>query len=362
MAKANKSESVPKAMQAKYDSIVAITDAFAAEHLVRYAAAALARKCPSPLSKGQAKSWACGITHAIGMVNFLSDPASEPYMSAADLYAAFSVSASTGGSKSKQVRDLLGMFQLSPDWSTSDMIDRNPLAWMVEVNGLIMDIRRAPRPLQEIAYEKGLIPYLPEETISGSSEEAVSSKASKSETAKSKAQEQKAKKGKAKDQPSADALYILAVLLIGGPVTEAFIEENPTVLRTILIKGSQTLGELHYAIFDAFDREDEHMYEFQLGGSGPNDPAATRYGLKSNDGSIGDYDADLIDARTTAINDLNLSKGDVFGYWFDFGDDWWHQIEVVSIRNKAPKGNKYPKVSSREGASPPQYPDWDEEV
>ena len=122
MAKANKSESVPKAMQAKYDTIVATTDAFAAEHLnedyaqlIRYATAALARKRPSPLSKGQVKSWACGITHAIGMVNFLSDSSSEPYMSAGDLYATFGVSASTGGSKSKQVRDLLKMHQFSPD-------------------------------------------------------------------------------------------------------------------------------------------------------------------------------------------------------------------------------------------------------
>ena len=32
---------------------------------------------------------------------------------------------------------------------------------MVEVNGLIVDLRRAPREVQEIAVEQGLIPYVP---------------------------------------------------------------------------------------------------------------------------------------------------------------------------------------------------------
>ncbi|RWX51876.1 pRiA4b ORF-3-like protein [Candidatus Electrothrix marina] len=43
---------------------------------------------------------------------------------------------------------------------------------------------------------------------------------------------------------------------------------------------------------------------------------------------------------------------------FDFGDDWWHQINVVSITEpvSAPKG-KYPKIIKRKGDSPPQYPD-----
>jgi hypothetical protein len=37
----------------------------------------------------------------------------------------------------------------------------NPMVWMLEVNGFLMDIRHAPREAQEIAFEKGLIPYIP---------------------------------------------------------------------------------------------------------------------------------------------------------------------------------------------------------
>ena len=51
---------------------------------------------------------------------------------------------------------------------------------------------------------------------------------------------------------------------------------------------------------------------------------------------------------------------DAFGYWFDFGDDWWHQINVVAIQDEAPEGT-YPRATKRVGASPPQYPNWDEE-
>ena len=31
----------------------------------------------------------------------------------------------------------------------------------VEINGLIIDIRRSPPELQRLAYEKGLIPFIP---------------------------------------------------------------------------------------------------------------------------------------------------------------------------------------------------------
>ena len=35
------------------------------------------------------------------------------------------------------------------------------MAWNVMLNGFIVDARSLPRPLQEEAYRKGLIPYLP---------------------------------------------------------------------------------------------------------------------------------------------------------------------------------------------------------
>ena len=58
------------------------------------------------------------------------------------------------------------------------------------------------------------------------------------------------------------------VFIVGGPVRDDFIEQNPVISRTIEIQGNQTLENLHYGIFGAFEREEEHMYEFQIGGEG----------------------------------------------------------------------------------------------
>ena len=168
MANMSKSERVPKPMQETFNAIVALTDAFCRAHLdeeyahlARQATAALCRKRPSPLATGHLKTWACGIVYALGSANFLFDKSQKPSMRAAELCAGFGVSQSTGAAKAKAVRDALGMGQMDPQWYRPSKMENNPLAWMIMVNGLVVDVRQMPRDVQEIAYEKGLIPYLP---------------------------------------------------------------------------------------------------------------------------------------------------------------------------------------------------------
>jgi len=154
-------------------------------------------------------------------------------------------------------------------------------------------------------------------------------------------------------------LYTLEVFIIGGPITEKFVKNNPVVSRTIQIRGDQSLEDLHHAIFDAYGRWDEHMYEFQFG-KGPMDPKALRYVLPSaSNVDIGEDKRPAGSVDQTTIESLNLKVGDRFGYWFDFGDDWWHQINVEAIDEKVPRG-KFPKVTKKVGKSPPQYADEDE--
>jgi len=168
MAKTAKSENVPTSMQSTYESIVRLTDEVSQNnlnaeyaHLIRYATAALCRKRPSPLAKGHINTWACGIAYAIGAVNFLFDKSQTPHMSAAELCQAFGVSQSTGSAKAKVVKDVLGLFQLHPEWCLPSKLESNPLVWMLSVNGLMVDIRSMPREVQAIAYRKGFIPYIP---------------------------------------------------------------------------------------------------------------------------------------------------------------------------------------------------------
>lgn len=166
-----------------------------------------------------------------------------------------------------------------------------------------------------------------------------------------------AKKQAPRTAGSDQKLYTFDVSIMEGPMTESFLKKNKVVSRTIQIRGDQTLAELHRAIFDAFDREQEHMYEFQIGGEGPMDPRARRYVLPAGMHG-GDKPAGGV--QNTTIESLGLKVNDLFGYWFDFGDDWWHQVDVVAVEEKAVRG-KFPKVIKRAGKSPPQYADWDED-
>ena len=155
-------------MQDIYLSITKITNEYSKEYLndeysefIQFAVAELCRKRPSPLLRGKLNIWACAITHAIGVVNFLDDSSQKPHVKASKLYETFEVKASTIQSKSKQIRKLLKMSQFDINWTLPSRMDRNPNAWMISLNGFIVDVRNQPMAIQELAFEKGLIPYLP---------------------------------------------------------------------------------------------------------------------------------------------------------------------------------------------------------
>lgn len=156
-------------------------------------------------------------------------------------------------------------------------------------------------------------------------------------------------------------LFTFDVSIISGPMTKRFVKENPVVSRTIQIRGDQTLADLHGAIFGAFDREEEHLYGFQIGGRGPMDPKARRYVLPMAIDNPFDERKPAGAVMRVTIGSFALEVGEAFGYWFDFGDDWWHQVDVLVIDEGGRRG-KLPQGTGRVGQSPPQYVDWDEEA
>ncbi len=168
MPKRSTSLTVPKEMQTRFDEITQFTDAFSKtylndeyEQLCRQLTATVCRKRPSPMAQGKVATWACAVIHAIGMVNFLFDASQTPHVTSSQIWNYFNISASTMQAKSKQIRDLLGMYQMDPDWTFPSKIDNNLMAWMIQVNGLIVDARHLPREIQEEAFRMGLIPYIP---------------------------------------------------------------------------------------------------------------------------------------------------------------------------------------------------------
>lgn len=181
MPRRSTSQSVPKDMQAYFDVITELTDGFCHAYVndeyartCRELTATLCRKRPSPVLGGKPPTWASGIIHAVGMVNFLFDPSEPPHVPASQIAAHFGLSASTMQAKSKQIRDLLRMHQFDPAWTVPSRLGRNPFVWMLEVDGLPFDVRFAPRAIQEEAYRRGLIPYIPDregEPVLGASPE-----------------------------------------------------------------------------------------------------------------------------------------------------------------------------------------------
>ena len=154
----------------------------------------------------------------------------------------------------------------------------------------------------------------------------------------------------------APQFYTLQVFLTDGPVTKAFAGKE--ISRTIQIRGDQTLKALHQAIFKAFDRWEEHLHEFNFG-KGPYDRNGPRYTLASNTKDFMTDEVTAGDVAKTTLKSLELEVGRAFGYWFDFGDDWRHEIRVETIESVPPKG-RFPKVMARVGQSPPQYADPEE--
>lgn len=161
--------SVPKAMRKTYEEISVLTDDFCHAKLndeyadmCRQMTAKLGRKRPSPLASGRPQNWAAGIVHAVASANFAFDKSQDPYITVPDINTFFGVGKNSPAAKSKVIRDLLGIGFLDAEWTLPSRLESNPMVWLITVDGLIVDARYMPLEIQIIAYEKGLIPYIPD--------------------------------------------------------------------------------------------------------------------------------------------------------------------------------------------------------
>jgi tetratricopeptide (TPR) repeat protein len=161
-------DDVPKAYLDRFEDLIRLLDAFCETNLNdEYRDLCREMACSfcqpgSPVRSGKPEGWAAGIVYCIGQVNFLTDPSQTPHMKSAEVASGIGVSVATMRAKAKIIHQAFGdLIQFHPDWTLPSLMDQNPLVWMIEANGLLLDIRAAPREVQRIAYENGLIPYIP---------------------------------------------------------------------------------------------------------------------------------------------------------------------------------------------------------
>jgi hypothetical protein len=158
---------VPESLRPRCAEITTLTDAFCKIHLdEEYAAlcremTALLCRSGAPVKNGKAASWAAGVVYSVGWVNFLGDPSQPHHLKTDDMARLLGVSPATLAAKARVIRDALDLHRLDPRWTVPSRLEDNPFAWIAEVNGLPVDLRKEPRPSQEEAYRRGLIPFIP---------------------------------------------------------------------------------------------------------------------------------------------------------------------------------------------------------
>ncbi len=129
------------------------------------------------------------------------------------------------------------------------------------------------------------------------------------------------------------------------------LKAAPGVWRKIELKGSQTLHHLHRAIFKAFERWEEHLYAFYLSNK-PGD-VSSEYGLH-------DPESRAKSAKQARVGSLGLKANKEFLYLFDFGDSWWHSVQLLGIKHEEERG-RYPRIVESQGEAPPQYGAYEED-
>ena len=163
---------VPVGLGETVAAIVAVTDRACEQHLdgeyselCRALVDRLARVSPSPLVRGDTRIWAAGVVDTVGSINFLFDRSQTPHLRADGLAERLGVAKSTIANKSAGIRALLGLSWYEPDLTRRSMLEQHPLAWLVSVDGIPVDVRTLPGELQDEARRLGLIPDLDDRRV-----------------------------------------------------------------------------------------------------------------------------------------------------------------------------------------------------
>ncbi len=125
------------------------------------------------------------------------------------------------------------------------------------------------------------------------------------------------------------------------------------VMRKIEMKETQTLDDLQDAIiYRAFGWDDPHAYSFFLDGIPYSKNEEMEYSNVSEESGANPSD--------TKLNELNLQKGQIISFVFDFGDDHRFSI-IVDGFGEIQAGKKYPAILEEKGKAPAQYPDMEDD-
>jgi len=115
---------------------------------------------------------------------------------------------------------------------------------------------------------------------------------------------------------------------------------SPLIWRSFTIDGETSFAELHDILQIIMGWDNSHLFQFRFG--------KIRIAVESEDDPL-PFEAS--DAFVLTLNKLNTKVGDTFKYIYDFGDDWLHELEVLS---KEEGSINYPVCIAGERNCPPE--------
>jgi len=121
------------------------------------------------------------------------------------------------------------------------------------------------------------------------------------------------------------------------------------VYRKLAIPSFIILDELAETILNAFNFDNDHLYEFIFKSDYGITERIAHSDMKSENGC---------DTSDCLVGELPLYEGMELTFHFDFGDDWQFLLLVESLVEDGSNSLK-PKVIEQQGIPPEQYPDWD---
>lgn len=116
---------------------------------------------------------------------------------------------------------------------------------------------------------------------------------------------------------------------------------KPKVTRRIDVPFALRLDRLHLVFQAALGWQNDHLYEFRIGGA--------EFGMPDPD-----WPGGPLDARKTSLQSAIVDTGvKRFRYLYDFGDGWEHTVIIEKIEPAKP-GVTYPILLAAEGRCPPE--------
>lgn len=118
------------------------------------------------------------------------------------------------------------------------------------------------------------------------------------------------------------------------------LDVRPPVWRRVRVPGNASLGELHDVIQTAFGWTNSHLHGFEIGGK--------RYGPPGDE-----LESEILNEEQVSLTDAVGRRVKRFGYTYDFGDDWRHEVIVEKVE-PAGSGEQPPVCVAGKRHGPPE--------